>query len=296
MAAQPTGEWVMEVDVPDDDMAPILAAERGSARRIEAGEVDADTPLEAYFVLGDRPRAPLPGLRPADRLKAETIEGEHVVKVDVGFTDEVRDEFIARNQELRPGAEVRARIECGDARLAYVLFRDVINAFHETVLFRWPFLQPEQPKNFTTRAMEGTEQNQIRNEHLISLRPPCSLCPLLGESAAVPEPHDDARPPERSPLAAGVLATRLGRRVGGSCPPRPGRRRPAGGAGARARRRAEPAGRGGRIDWIEQSAVAALREGVSCRSSPDPSTASRQGEPIGRLHDEMAELTDDKAG
>ena len=27
------------------------------------------------------------------------------------------------------------------ARLAYVLLRDVVQVFYETVLFRWPFLQ-----------------------------------------------------------------------------------------------------------------------------------------------------------
>jgi hypothetical protein len=36
---------------------------------------------------------------------------------------------------------VRARIDCGQARLAYVLLRDVVHVFYETVLFRWPFLR-----------------------------------------------------------------------------------------------------------------------------------------------------------
>ena len=58
----------------------------------------------------------------------------------LGFTDAVRKEFLSRNQELRPGAEVRARVDCGYARLAYVMLRDVVHVFHETVLFRWPFL------------------------------------------------------------------------------------------------------------------------------------------------------------
>ena len=72
--------------------------------------------------------------------KAETVETKHVVKVTVAFSSKVRDEFLAKNKTLRPGAEVRARIECGQARLAYVLLRDVVHVFYETVLFRWPFL------------------------------------------------------------------------------------------------------------------------------------------------------------
>jgi hypothetical protein len=64
-----------------------------------------------------------------------------VVKVTVGFSDAVRKDFLTRNQELRPGSEVRARVDCGEARLAYVLLRDVVHVFYETVLFRWPFLR-----------------------------------------------------------------------------------------------------------------------------------------------------------
>lgn len=137
--AELDGEWVLEVNVPDDDMAPVLAAEARLREAIEAGEAEPDATLQAYFVSATDPEHRYNGYVRRIASKAETIEGEHVVKVTVGFSDEVRRQFLERNQELRPGAEVRARIECGDARLAYVLFRDVINAFHETVLFRWPF-------------------------------------------------------------------------------------------------------------------------------------------------------------
>ena len=58
----------------------------------------------------------------------------------VGFSDKVRDEFLTNNKTLRPGAEVRARVDCGEARLSYVIFRDVLHVIYETVFFRWPFL------------------------------------------------------------------------------------------------------------------------------------------------------------
>ena len=61
--------------------------------------------------------------------KAETVETKHVVKMTVGFRDDVRKDFLSRNQELRPGAEVRARVDCGDARLAYVMLRDVVHVY-----------------------------------------------------------------------------------------------------------------------------------------------------------------------
>ena len=59
----------------------------------------------------------------------------------VGFDEAVRKDFLSRNQELRPGAEVRARIDCGKTRLAYVLLRKVVQVWYESVLFRWPFLR-----------------------------------------------------------------------------------------------------------------------------------------------------------
>jgi multidrug efflux pump subunit AcrA (membrane-fusion protein) len=136
------GEWVLEVDVPDDDMAPILEAKARLDARIKAGTARPDEALMAWFVSATDPEHRYHGFVRRIASKAETVEGKHSVKVTVGFSDAVRKDFLRsdRNKELRPGAEVRARIRCGDARLAYVLFRDVIQVFYETVLFRWPFL------------------------------------------------------------------------------------------------------------------------------------------------------------
>ncbi len=73
--------------------------------------------------------------------KAETVEQKHVDKVTVGFDEAVRKDFLSRNQELRPGSEVRARIDCGKTRLSYVLLRKVVQVWYESVMFRWPFLR-----------------------------------------------------------------------------------------------------------------------------------------------------------
>lgn len=134
------GEWVLEVEVPDNDMAPILAAQRQLEADIKAGTKPPLSKLSAYFVTATDPEHRYPGYVRRIGSKAELVEGNHVVKLTVGFSDEVRNDFLSRNQALRPGAEVRARVECGQARLAYVLMRDVVHVFYETVLFRWPFL------------------------------------------------------------------------------------------------------------------------------------------------------------
>src|SRR5262249_43452615 len=108
---------------------------------IKAGKKPPGSALSAYFVTATDPEHRYPGFVRRIAAKAETVEQKHEVKVTVGFTDEVRRDFLRRNQELRPGAEVRARIDTGEARLAYVLLRDVVHVFYESVLFRWPFLR-----------------------------------------------------------------------------------------------------------------------------------------------------------
>jgi hypothetical protein len=139
--ASTEGEWVLEVEVPDDDMGPILRAQSKLEKEIKEGKKKPGSALSAYFVTALNPEHKYVGYVRRIASKAETVEQKHVVKVTVGFSDAVRKDFLTRNQELRPGSEVRARVDCGEARLAYVLLRDVVHVFYETVLFRWPFLR-----------------------------------------------------------------------------------------------------------------------------------------------------------
>jgi multidrug efflux pump subunit AcrA (membrane-fusion protein) len=134
------GEWIELVEVEDNDMGPVLAAQSKLDAEIAAGKKPPGSKLPAYFVTATDPEHRYHGYVKRIASKAETVEGKHTVKVEVVVPQEVRDDFLRRNQALRPGAEVRARIQCGEARLAYVLFRDVLQVWYETVLFRWPFL------------------------------------------------------------------------------------------------------------------------------------------------------------
>ena len=137
------GDWVLEVDVPDDDMAPILAARHKLDQEIADKQKSADSKLAAYIVTMTDPEHRYEGYVQRIASKAETTEGKHNVKVTVAFKDEVKKDYLKRNgiKTMRPGAEVRARVQCGEARLAYVVLRDVIQVWYETVLFRWPFLK-----------------------------------------------------------------------------------------------------------------------------------------------------------
>jgi multidrug efflux pump subunit AcrA (membrane-fusion protein) len=147
--ASTEGEWLLEVEVPDDDMAPILAAKRKLEEDIAAGRKKEGETLSAYFVTMTDPEHRYNGyvrrIAPSAENVAESeqYKNRHVVKVTVGFPEEVRLDYLRRNQtkEMRPGPEVRARVDCGPTNLAYYLLRKPIQVFYESVLFRWPFLR-----------------------------------------------------------------------------------------------------------------------------------------------------------
>ena len=142
------GDWILEVEVPDDDMGPVLAAQSKLEADIRAGRKQPGSTLHAYFVTMTDPEHRYEGyvIRVAPSAEtmadAEQYKNRHIVKVTVGFTEAVKQDYLARNKikEMRPGAEVRAKVHCGQTNLAYYLLRKPIQVFYESVLFRWPFL------------------------------------------------------------------------------------------------------------------------------------------------------------
>src|SRR5262249_16723839 len=115
------GEWILEVEVPDDDMGPILAAQSELEAAIRDGRKKVGTQLPAYFVTMTDPEHRYQGyvirIAPSAENVAESeqYKNRHTVKVRVGFSEAVRQDYMARNNitEMRPGAEVRARVDCG---------------------------------------------------------------------------------------------------------------------------------------------------------------------------------------
>ena len=63
------GDWILEVEVPDDDMGPILAAQSKLEKDIKDGRKKAGTTAAGVLRDHDRPRAPLRGLCRPDRPK-----------------------------------------------------------------------------------------------------------------------------------------------------------------------------------------------------------------------------------
>src|SRR5262249_538262 len=85
------GEWILEVEVPDDDMGPILAAQSRLEADIAAGRKKPGTPLGAHFVTMTDPATRYEGyvirVAPSAETMAESeqYKNRHVVKVMVGF-------------------------------------------------------------------------------------------------------------------------------------------------------------------------------------------------------------------
>lgn len=135
---------VLEVLVKDDDMAPVLAAEERvrleTAQARQEGREPKESFIPAYFVTMTDPEHKYSGEVLQIASNSSQVEQDHAAKVTVGFDEAVRQDYLTKNKDFRPGAGVRVGIKCGHARLAYCLFRDVVHFWHESIMFRWPFL------------------------------------------------------------------------------------------------------------------------------------------------------------
>ena len=84
------GEWILEVEVPDDDMGPVLAAQSKLEADIREGRKPAGTTLPAYFVTMTDPEHRYQGyvirVAPSAETMAESeqYKNRHIVKVTVG--------------------------------------------------------------------------------------------------------------------------------------------------------------------------------------------------------------------
>ncbi len=114
----PTGEWELELRVPEGRMGHIALA-----------AAESKTPLKVTFMLATHP-------------------GEEFVGnvVEIGRTAEVHGEdgntvlmrvAIDKSKlpDLRDGARVKAKIHCGRRSLGYVIFQDLIETVQSRLLF-----------------------------------------------------------------------------------------------------------------------------------------------------------------
>jgi multidrug efflux pump subunit AcrA (membrane-fusion protein) len=121
--ANPSGDWKLEVNMPENRMGHIASARRDH----ENGS------LAVEYVLATNPGRTYEG-------QVQEIHAHAEVRGDEGNTVLVRvkidkDRLLADNNELRPGATVMTKINCGKAPIGYVWLHDLIAFVHTKVLF-----------------------------------------------------------------------------------------------------------------------------------------------------------------
>lgn len=118
------GSWQLELEMPEDRMGYLIRAQE------EFGE---DLPVT--FILATEP-----GVEHAGKIKeihySAEVQGEEgntvLIKVDIeGSVDKTQ------LADLRPGAEVKAKVECGQRSIGYILFHDLWAFIESRILFRF---------------------------------------------------------------------------------------------------------------------------------------------------------------
>lgn len=125
--ADPKGKWDLEIHMPEDRMGHI-------ARTINALHRDPankDKNLPVSYIVATNPGASRQGVV-TDVQKIAEVRGEegNVVLVRVAIN---KDDLAA--DEIRPGATVNAKVDCGWASVGYVWFHDAISFVQSRILF-----------------------------------------------------------------------------------------------------------------------------------------------------------------
>lgn len=115
--------WLLEIKVPEDRIGHILRAQE----ELKEGEK-----LPVTYVLATNPEERFPGTVIEVARRTEVVEETgNVVLVTV----KPDPNFMPPIESLRPGAEVKAGIICGERSIGYVFFHEIIEAWHSQVLF-----------------------------------------------------------------------------------------------------------------------------------------------------------------
>ena len=123
--ADDNGPWVLEVKMPEDKMGHV----RRAARKLAAGER-----LTVQYILATEPEVRYRGWVKEIGARTELIPDEGAVTL---ITVELDPNDLPPEVVRRPGAEVRARIECGKRAVGYVWFHQLIEFFYARIVFRF---------------------------------------------------------------------------------------------------------------------------------------------------------------
>lgn len=125
------GQWNLEVEIPETAVTHIARA-----------EAQFERPLDVEFILSSDPETQYKGTLTSHASQAHAVEQENFVdaKISINEDDQLAKLIQQASQSdeetaMVSGIEVRAKINCGDYPLGYVLFRELIDFIREYVFF-----------------------------------------------------------------------------------------------------------------------------------------------------------------
>jgi len=118
--------YQLELKMPEDDMGYLVDAQK----KFDKQELDVT------FILATEPGTEYKGKIKEVWESAEVIGEEgNVVLVKVEITDPLFDK--TKLAQLRPGAEVRAKVYCGERSVGFIVFHDLMAFIQSRILFRF---------------------------------------------------------------------------------------------------------------------------------------------------------------
>lgn len=131
--ADPTSRWELEIYVPEAKMGHIV--EYMQKRRAE----DPEAKLEVTFILATHSAVRLEGHIVQIDTSAE-VQGEsgNTIRMKVSFPQEDLKKLVDNPAlELKVGADVKAKVLCGERAVGFVLFSDLFDFVRSKILFRF---------------------------------------------------------------------------------------------------------------------------------------------------------------
>jgi multidrug efflux pump subunit AcrA (membrane-fusion protein) len=131
--ADTSADWELEVKMPEHRIGDVSEALAALAE--ENAKTGKNEKMPVKYVLATNPKHDYQDYVAEVSLTANA-EGEQgsVVNIRVPISKESRAEL---DEQLRPGATVKAKAYCGRRAVGYVLFRDLVNFVHQRILFKF---------------------------------------------------------------------------------------------------------------------------------------------------------------
>lgn len=130
--ADPTSPWELEIYVPEAKMGHIVSRLR------KLREQDPQAKLKVDFILETHSSETLTGVVERIATQAE-VRGEdgNTVQMRVSFAQKDLERLVENPAEaLKVGADVKAKVRCGEHAVGYVLFSDLFEFVQSRILFR----------------------------------------------------------------------------------------------------------------------------------------------------------------